>query len=119
MPKDNIKPSKACPGFLSLNILLAATKATEALLQSRPNRSPGGVATPDTSLVLVEGLGWDNAWCVIVVDASAMTMMGLHLSTRHTNLLVILEGLLDRVRWLALALEIIGMIVLHVVSIKS
>lgn len=73
-------PSESCPGFLSLYILLAATKTAQALFQASTNRSSSRVTAPDASLVFIKGLRWDDAWCVVVVDAPTMAVVSFHLS---------------------------------------
>jgi hypothetical protein len=83
------------PEFLSLDFLLATTNAAKALLQRRANTLAGGL---------------------IVINRLTVTVAGGHLDAGVANGLVVLQSLLDAVRWLALAFEIIWVVLLQNVS---
>lgn len=98
-------------GRLSLGFLFAATDATDAPLDCVAHVPASGVAATNASGL---GLGGDdgNDTGSFVVACAAGTVVGGHLGTSVAVTLVVLESLFDRVRWLALAFEVVRVVLL-------
>jgi hypothetical protein len=103
--------------LLGLDVLLAATDAAEPLLQIGAYTLATTVAASNAGSFGFESLGWDDSGRLVMAKAFAVTVTARgHFGARVAEGLMVLQGLFNSVRWLALAFEIIWMVFLKSVS---
>lgn len=96
--------------FVGLCLDLAAAQTAKALLQSTAHTLSGSVAPSNTRSVVPYRLERNAFGSIGVIEAhvSAVGRSGGHFDTTVTVVLVVFEGFLDGVGWLALAFEVAG-----------
>jgi hypothetical protein len=113
---ERVHPAGPGSELLGLDALLAAADAAKALLQRSTDALAGCVAAPNTRSVGIQSLRWDDTGCLIMTEALGMAMARSHFDAAVASALVVLQGFLNSVGWLAFAFEVIRVVCLKIVS---
>lgn len=109
-----VHPARKGSELLGLDLLLATTNAADTLLDRASYAAASRVAAPNARGFGVGRVSWHTARSIVAIKGPATR---LHLGTRLAGGLVFLESSFDGERRLALAFEIVWMVLLHTVSV--
>jgi hypothetical protein len=114
---ERVHPTSPGSKFLDVDALLATTDAAKALLQCSAHTLAGCIAAFKARSIAVQSLRRNDTRCLIMTKTLGVAMARSHFDAAVIDVLVVLQGFLNGVGWLAFAFKVIRVVSLRIVSI--